>query len=76
MTPENPIDPQPFLTGTNYKEIHKNEADALRSIYSTDFEDVEIRRAAWQVSVCLFMDTCIHTYAAVYVTIDTHSSGN
>ncbi|PGH10139.1 PEK/GCN2 protein kinase [Polytolypa hystricis UAMH7299] len=35
---------------TNYNEIHKNEAEALRSIYSTDFEDVEVRRPAWHQS--------------------------
>jgi hypothetical protein len=48
--------PEPLAEGsgvahaTNYKEIHENETDALRSIYADDFEDVEVRRAAWQVS--------------------------
>ncbi|OJD14239.1 PEK/GCN2 protein kinase [Emergomyces pasteurianus Ep9510] len=44
---ENPPDTPAILPATNYKEIHENEADALRSIYSTDFEDVEARQAAW-----------------------------
>lgn len=39
------------LATTNYREIHQNEAEALRSIYGDDFEDVEHRRAAWQVSL-------------------------
>ncbi|PGH13957.1 PEK/GCN2 protein kinase [Helicocarpus griseus UAMH5409] len=43
IVPETPA----TLPATNYKEIHENEANALRSIYSTDFEDVEVRRAAW-----------------------------
>ncbi|OJD23912.1 PEK/GCN2 protein kinase [Blastomyces percursus] len=47
---ENPLEPPAVLPTTNYKEIHENEADALRSIYSTDFEDVEVRQAAWHQS--------------------------
>lgn len=39
----------PALQTTNYQEIHQNEAEALRSIYGEDFEDIELRRAAWQV---------------------------
>lgn len=35
---------------TNYQEIHKDEADALRSIYADDFEDVESKPSAWHVS--------------------------
>lgn len=48
--------PEPLAEGskvapfTNYKEIHQNETDALRSIYADDFEDVEVRPAAWHVS--------------------------
>jgi eukaryotic translation initiation factor 2-alpha kinase 4 len=38
------------LAPTNYREIHQNEAEVLRSIYTDDFEDVENRRPAWQVS--------------------------
>lgn len=34
---------------TNYREIHQTEAEALRSIYGDDFEEVENRRSAWQV---------------------------
>ncbi|EGC48918.1 protein kinase [Histoplasma capsulatum var. duboisii H88] len=44
---ENPPETPAILPATNYKEIRENEADALRSIYSTDFEDVEVRQAAW-----------------------------
>jgi hypothetical protein len=39
----------PILTPTNYREIHQNEAEALRSIYGDDFETVENKRSAWQV---------------------------
>ena len=35
---------------TNYQEIHKDEAEALRSIYADDFEDVESKPSAWHVS--------------------------
>ncbi len=79
MTPENPTDPSAFVIGTNYREIHKNEADALRSIYSNDFEDVEMRRAAWQVSVARvysWIHAYRHTYLCGYLRIDTHGSGN
>ncbi|EDN04718.1 conserved hypothetical protein [Histoplasma mississippiense (nom. inval.)] len=44
---ENPPETPAILPATKYKEIRGNEADALRSIYSTDFEDVEVRQAAW-----------------------------
>ncbi|KAK2787365.1 hypothetical protein FQN52_007269 [Onygenales sp. PD_12] len=44
---ENLLGSPAAASATNYKEIHENEADALRSIYATDFEDVEVRRAAW-----------------------------
>lgn len=40
---------QPGLTTTNYREIHQNEAEALRSIYGDDFEEIEHRPSAWQV---------------------------
>lgn len=36
-------------TTTNYREIHLNEVEALRSIYGDDFQEVETRRTAWQV---------------------------
>jgi eukaryotic translation initiation factor 2-alpha kinase 4 len=39
----------PILAPTNYREIHLNEAEALRSIYGDDFETVEKKRIAWQV---------------------------
>lgn len=39
----------PVLATTNYQEIHQNEAEALRSIYGDDFEEVENRRSAWHV---------------------------
>jgi translation initiation factor 2-alpha kinase 4 len=42
------------LATTNYREIHQNEAEALQSIYGEDFENVEQRRAAWQVSTQIF----------------------
>ncbi|KAL2219885.1 anticodon binding domain of tRNAs-domain-containing protein [Thermoascus aurantiacus ATCC 26904] len=40
----------PVLPTTNYREIHVNEAAALRSIYGDDFEDVQNRPSAWQQS--------------------------
>ncbi|KAL3474529.1 anticodon binding domain of tRNAs-domain-containing protein [Aspergillus californicus] len=40
----------PVVAPTNYQEIHQNEAEALRSIYGDDFEDVQHRRSAWQKS--------------------------
>jgi translation initiation factor 2-alpha kinase 4 len=36
---------------TNYREIHQDEADALRSIYGEDFQDVEHRQGAWKVVI-------------------------
>lgn len=36
---------------TNYREIHQDEADALRSIYGEDFQDVEHRQGAWKVAI-------------------------
>lgn len=41
----------PVIATTNYREIHLNEVEALRSIYGDDFEDVENRRSAWKVGV-------------------------
>ncbi|KAH2019830.1 hypothetical protein KXV45_003763 [Aspergillus fumigatus] len=41
---------QPGLATTNYREIHQNEAEALRSIYGDDFEEIEHRPSAWQQS--------------------------
>ncbi|WEW56618.1 eukaryotic translation initiation factor 2-alpha kinase [Emydomyces testavorans] len=38
----------PSATGTNYREIHVNEAEALCSIYADDFEYVETRQSAWK----------------------------
>lgn len=35
---------------TNYREIHLNEVEAVRSIYGDDFEDVQTRPSAWHVS--------------------------
>lgn len=40
----------PALAPTNYREIHQNEVEALRSIYGDDFEEVENKRSAWHVS--------------------------
>lgn len=39
----------PVIATTNYREIHLNEVEALRSIYGDDYEEVETRRSAWQV---------------------------
>ena len=50
LLPEPAPEGSNVLASTNYKEIHENEADALRSIYADDFEDVEARPSAWQVS--------------------------
>ncbi|KAF3482395.1 serine/threonine-protein kinase GCN2 [Arthroderma uncinatum] len=44
QTASNPV------LATNYEEIHKNEADALRSIYGDEFEDVETKPSAWNQS--------------------------
>lgn len=44
---------------TNYEEIHKNEADALRSIYGDEFEDVETKPSAWNVSLCRVLCTAV-----------------
>lgn len=53
LAPESP----PFASSvpgpTNYREIHLNEVEALRSIYDDDFEEVGHRRSAWQVCRCL-----------------------
>ncbi|KAJ9207145.1 hypothetical protein DTO164E3_419 [Paecilomyces variotii] len=49
-----PLEPDavslPLLATTNYREIHQNEAEALRSIYGDDFEEIENRRSAWHQS--------------------------
>ncbi|KAL2010403.1 hypothetical protein VTN00DRAFT_6210 [Thermoascus crustaceus] len=50
LIPEPPPPAPPVFETTNYREIHVNEAAALRSIYGDDFEDVENRRSAWQKS--------------------------
>lgn len=42
----------PVIAPTNYREIHQNEVEALRSIYGDDFEEVKNRRSAWHVSYC------------------------
>lgn len=39
----------PTVGSTNYREIHQDEAEALRSIYGEDFQHVELRQAAWKV---------------------------
>lgn len=44
----------PIAAKTNYREIHQLEVEALRSIYGDDYEDVETRRSAWQVSDVLY----------------------
>ncbi|KAL1957666.1 hypothetical protein VTO42DRAFT_5643 [Malbranchea cinnamomea] len=43
---------RPALTGptTNYREIHENEANALRSIYGDDFTNIESKPSAWHQS--------------------------
>lgn len=48
-SPGGSSDPRLAAT-TNYREIHQNEKEALRSIYGDDFEDVETKRSAWHVS--------------------------
>ncbi|KAJ5689097.1 Serine/threonine-protein kinase GCN2 [Penicillium macrosclerotiorum] len=40
----------PVIATTNYREIHLNEVEALRSIYGEDYQDIETRRSAWQQS--------------------------
>lgn len=52
----------PSTVTTNYREIHQNEAEALRSIYGDDFEEVENRRSAWQVG-------WIHNWTFEYVLL-------
>ncbi|KAI1928290.1 eukaryotic translation initiation factor 2-alpha kinase [Ophidiomyces ophidiicola] len=42
------LETSPSTTVTNYREIHVNEAEALRSIYGDDFEYVETRQSAWK----------------------------
>ncbi|KAE8553034.1 hypothetical protein EYB25_004413 [Talaromyces marneffei] len=49
-TPEPPAVTGPTIGSTNYREIHQDEAEALRSIYGEDFHDVELRQAAWKQS--------------------------
>jgi translation initiation factor 2-alpha kinase 4 len=50
-----PLDESPVKGSTqgptNYREIHQDEADALRSIYGEDFQDVEHRQGAWKVAI-------------------------
>lgn len=36
---------------TDYKQIHEDEAEALSSIYDTDFEHIKVPSAAWQVNI-------------------------
>lgn len=47
----------PSTNTTNYREIHANEAEALRSIYDDDFQYVEIRQSAWKV-LCSVLELC------------------
>lgn len=39
----------PTPGSTDYRQIHQDEAEVLRSIYGDDFQDVELRQAAWKV---------------------------
>lgn len=55
LAPESPPFASPVPAPTNYREIHQNEVEALRSIYGDDFEEVEHRRSAWQVCAYTFM---------------------
>ena len=55
----------PVTTVTNYREIHLNEVEALRSIYGDDFEEVVNRRSAWQVSV---LQSLLCVYCASVIT--------
>lgn len=48
--------PSPVTETTNYREIHLNEVEALRSIYGEDFEEVETRPSAWHVSTMGVID--------------------
>ncbi|KAB8209727.1 anticodon binding domain of tRNAs-domain-containing protein [Aspergillus parasiticus] len=48
--PDAPSLALPVVAPTNYDEIHRNEIEALRSIYGDDFEEVEHKRSAWQQS--------------------------
>ncbi|EEP79527.1 conserved hypothetical protein [Uncinocarpus reesii 1704] len=42
---------------TNYREIHVNEAEALRSIYGDDFEYVETRQSVWKTTPNLTLES-------------------
>jgi translation initiation factor 2-alpha kinase 4 len=44
----------PAIPTTNYREIHQTEAEALQSIYGDDYEEVQLRRSAWQVCIEVF----------------------
>lgn len=48
----------PIATTTNYREIHLNEVEAVRSIYGDDFQDVEKRPSAWHVSNKVAFPAC------------------
>lgn len=50
--------PSPVTETTNYREIHLNEVEALRSIYGDDFEEVETRPSAWHVSIIRVIHVC------------------
>ncbi|KAH8702544.1 anticodon binding domain of tRNAs-domain-containing protein [Talaromyces proteolyticus] len=49
----------PALGTTNYREIHEDEADALRSIYGEDFQEVEHRQGAWKQSSEVTFKLCL-----------------
>jgi RWD domain len=51
---QSPVEPEhtpvAYTQGpTNYVEIQQNELSVLRSIYMEDFEEVEVKAAAWSV---------------------------
>ncbi|GMF70165.1 unnamed protein product [Aspergillus oryzae] len=54
--PDAPSLALPVVAPTNYEEIHRNEIEALRSIYGDDFEEVEHKRSAWQVRLDLLVE--------------------
>lgn len=67
LAPVSPPVASPAPAPTNYREIHQNEVEALRSIYGDDFEEIEHRRSAWQVRIYTFriLDICTNSVAIV-----------
>jgi hypothetical protein len=43
------MSPANKMAMTNYAEIQKNELAVLQSIYMEDFEEVQVKAAAWSV---------------------------